>query len=100
MKKYHVYGLGNALVDINFEVHGSSLKELNIDKGVMTLIDAERELALLEALDGIKHHRACGGSAANTLITVAQLGGQGFYSCKVAADAAGNFFLTDLKKSG
>ncbi len=99
-KKYHVYGLGNALVDIIFEVSHDTIHRLNIDKGLMTLIDAERELKLLEELDGVKHHKACGGSAANTLITLAQLGGRGFYSCKVANDDAGDFYHQDLKSAG
>jgi hypothetical protein len=39
-KKYHVYGAGNALVDIEFQVSSELLQRLNIDKGVMTLVEA------------------------------------------------------------
>ena len=39
MKKYHVYGVGNALVDMEFEVEDSFLDLMRIDKGIMTLVD-------------------------------------------------------------
>jgi sugar/nucleoside kinase (ribokinase family) len=96
MKQFHVYGIGNALVDIDFEVSVATLERLNIAKGVMTLINEETHHLLLEELDGVKHLKACGGSAANTLFTLQQLGAKSFYSCKVGNDEAGNFFYHDL----
>lgn len=96
MTKYHVYGIGNALLDIDFEVSESTLERLKIDKGVMTLIDEERHHLLLEELDGIKHLKACGGSGANTLFTLSQMGSETFYSCKIGNDEAGDFFYRDL----
>ena len=39
----------------------------------------------------------CGGSAANSIIAVAQFGGSSYYSCKVANDESGNFYREDLK---
>lgn len=100
MKKYHVYGIGNALLDLDFEVSQATLKRLNIEKGVMTLIDEERHHFLLEELDGIKHLKACGGSMANTLFTLQQLGASTFYSCKIGDDEAGDFFYRDLISQG
>lgn len=100
MKPFHVYGIGNALLDIDFEVHESALERLKIEKGVMTLIDEATHHYLLEELDGIKHLKACGGSAANTLFTAQQLGAKTFYSCKVGNDEAGDFFHRDLLAHG
>jgi len=100
MKQFQVYGIGNALVDIDFEVCESTLARLNIAKGVTTLIDEHTHHRLLEELDGIKHLKACGGSAANTLFTVQQLGAKTFYSCKVGNDEAGDFFYRDLVLHG
>lgn len=96
MKEYHVYGIGNALLDIDFEVSEQTLERLNIAKGLMTLIDEPTHHRLLEELDGIKHLKACGGSAANTLFTLQQLGARTFYSCKIGDDEAGDFFHRDL----
>lgn len=100
MKQFHIYGIGNALLDIDFEISEQTIRRLNIEKGVMTLIDEHTHHQLLEELDGIKHLKACGGSAANTLFTFQQLGGKTFYSCKVGDDAAGDFFYRDLILQG
>lgn len=100
MKDFHVYGIGNALVDIDFEVSVHTLERLNIQKGLMTLIDEATHHKLLEELDGIKHLKACGGSAANTIYTLQQLGGKSFYSCKIGNDEAGAFFYRDMVLHG
>ena len=100
MKKYHVYGIGNALVDMEVEVEDSFLQEMNVEKGLMTLVDQDRQNELLNHISGIKHKRSCGGSAANSMIAVAQLGGRPFYSCKVANDETGDFYFEDLVRSG
>jgi len=98
--KHHVYGIGNALVDMDFKVTNETLTRLNVDKGVMTLIDETTHHDLLQKLDGTNHLRACGGSAANTLYTLQQLGAKTYYSCKVGDDEAGDFFYRDLAAVG
>lgn len=100
MKKFHVYAIGNALVDIDIEVSHNTLESFSIDKGVMTLIDEETHHRLLKELHGIKHVRACGGSAANTVHTLQQLGAKTFYSCKVGNDEAGHFYYKNLISHG
>ena len=100
MGKYNVYGIGNALVDMEFAVEDSFLKNNNIEKGLMTLIDEERHHELFRTLKSFHGKKACGGSAANTIIAVTQFGGKSYYSCKVASDDTGTFFLDDLKKCG
>ncbi len=100
MSEYHVYGLGNALVDIEIEIETEELTRIAVDKGVMTLIDEQRHEDLLDHVHGRAHHRACGGSAANTTIAVAQLGGNSFYSCRIGNDETGDFYLTDLHNEG
>lgn len=99
-KEYHVYGIGNALVDFDFEISESTINRLKIDKGVMTLIDEERHHYLLEELDGVKHLKAGGGSAANTIFTLQQMGANTFYSCKIGDDEAGDFFYRELISQG
>ena len=100
MSKYNVYGIGNALVDMEFAVGDDFLKENNIDKGLMTLIDETRQNDLFNALQSYDGKKACGGSAANTIIAVTHFGGQSYYSCKVSNDETGEFFLKDLKECG
>ncbi len=100
MKKYNVYGIGNALVDIEFEVEEEFFKANDIEKGVMTLVDEERQTKMVKAMDGERIKKQGGGSAANTMIGVSQFGGSGFYSCKVANDDYGQFYMKDLTKAG
>ncbi len=95
-KKYQLYSIGNALLDICYEVSDEFLQDNNLEKGVMTLIDTVEHNRLLEVLSNEKALHACGGSAANTAMMVAQLGADVFYACKVAADQAGSHFLDDL----
>ncbi|MDB9495612.1 adenosine kinase [Spirulina major CS-329] len=97
---YDVYGIGNALVDMEYEVTPEQLAALNIDKGVMTLVDELRQGEITAALKNLNPKKTSGGSSANTLVTVAQLGGKGFYSCKVANDETGGFFMADLLACG
>ena len=100
MQQYDVYALGNALVDMEYEVQDSDLKHLNIDKGVMTLVDEEHQLRIMRHLHEHHHHRGSGGSAANSIIALSQLGGRGYYACKVADDELGHFYVKDLKAGG
>lgn len=99
-KKYDLYGIGNALVDMEFEVHDEFFKKHNIDKGLMTLVDEDRQNYLMGALGEVPLKQQCGGSAANTVIANAQFGGKSFYSCKVSADAVGNFYFQNLQDNG
>lgn len=98
--KYDVYAIGNALVDMEFEIHDDFCVKHKIDKGLMTLVDEERQDYLLSALGNETNKRQCGGSAANTVIATAQFGAKGYYSCKVAKDSTGDFYLKDLIDSG
>ena len=95
--KYDLYGIGNALVDIEYQVPTEKLTELGIDKGLMTLIEEDRHHELIGQLGDLQHKKASGGSAANTVIACAQLGGKAFYSCKVSNDDFGDFYLEDMK---
>ncbi|MFN9173180.1 MAG: adenosine kinase [Synechocystis sp.] len=99
-RKYNVYGMGNALVDMEFEVTPDQLQGLGIEKGVMTLVEEERENELIAKLQAHKGKQSSGGSAANTMVAIAQWGGTGFYACKVGKDAAGEFYLKDLNYCG
>ena len=99
-KKYNVYGIGNAIVDIVTEVEHDFFEKNGIEKGVMTLVDEKRQLELMKVIDMQKSKMSGGGSAGNTIVAVNQFGGKSFYSCLVAHDALGKFFLEDLQRNG
>ena len=98
--KYDVYGIGNAIVDIITEVEYDFFSKNEVEKGVMTLVDERRQQHLMKAIDMNKSKLSGGGSAGNTVTAINQLGGKSFYSCLVAKDELGKFFLDDLKANG
>mgnify|MGYP000904077902 FL=1 len=75
MAKYDVYGIGNALVDMEYEVEVADLAALGIDKGVMTLVDEDQQSRMMDHLATRSHQRGSGGSAATSRIAVCQFGG-------------------------
>ncbi len=100
MSKYHIYAIGNALVDMEYAVEIEDLGILGIDKGVMTLVDERQQASIMNHLRDHHHQRGSGGSAANSVIAFGQLGGKGYYSCKVADDELGRFYMQDLIDGG
>ena len=100
MKNYDVYAIGNALVDIEYHASEANLKQLGIDKGVMTLIDQQRQHELMQQLGDTHEKMACGGSAANSIIALAQMGASTHFDCRVSNDQSGEFYARDLHDSG
>jgi sugar/nucleoside kinase (ribokinase family) len=87
-------------VDIVTEVDNDFFIKNEVEKGVMTLVDEKRQVHLMKAIDMKKSKISGGGSAGNTVVALSQLGGRSFYSCLVAHDELGKFFLDDLKHHG
>lgn len=100
MSKYDVYAIGNALVDIEYHSNPHKLVELGIEKGVMTLIDEQRQNSLIAQLGDSHESMTCGGSAANSIIALAQMGGSAHFDCRVSSDMTGQVFARDLHQSG
>lgn len=94
---YDLFGFGNALVDFEISVNEEELSKLEVKKGLMTLVEQERQKYLLQHVKGSIKKKSCGGSAANTIITAQQLGLSTYYACKVADDETGRFFYEDIK---
>ena len=100
MNKYNVFGVGNALVDFVTRAEDDFLKENKIRKGVMTLVDSADQSAVLEKLHNLNPLLRSGGSAANTMIGIANCGGTGCYTGKVSTDRYGAFYKEDMEKAG
>lgn len=95
---FDVTGIGNAIVDVLAHADDAKLAALGVDKGVMTLIDAQRaEQIYAQMGPGIE---CSGGSAANTIAGLAALGGKGAYIGKVRNDQLGDVFRHDLRSQG
>jgi sugar/nucleoside kinase (ribokinase family) len=98
--RYDAYVIGNAIVDIVTEVEYDFFTKNQVEKGVMTLVDEQRQLDLMKAIDMKKSKMSGGGSGGNTATALTQFGGKGFFTGLVAKDSLGNFFLEDLANNG
>lgn len=99
MKK--VIGIGNALVDVLAKVPGEDiLEELRLPKGSMQLIDTERYQSISRRLATMPTEQATGGSAANTILALANLGAEPGFIGKIGNDGYGRFFAENCRTHG
>ena len=90
--------VGNAIVDIVSQSSDETLRDLNIKKGSMNLIDeemAEKFLTLIKNPTIIS-----GGSAANTAVGFSSLGGEAFFVGQIGNDDYGDLFYRNINESG
>jgi len=99
-KKWDVFGVGNAIVDILAFVDDGFIREHDLNKGIMTLVDSERQAELMHAVSNQSLELRSGGSAANTMIGIVRSGGSCFYTGKISRDPNGEFYRQDLLDAG
>ena len=102
MQKFDVYGVCNPLVDLLSHVPDSLLKKLGIQKNIMHLVTLEQQQELLFALaeEQIPVEIAAGGSGANSMIGISQLGGTSAFSGKIGSDEHGKLYREKLEILG
>lgn len=99
--KMRTLGLGNALVDVLLRLDTDAvLDEVGIEKGGMDLIDREKMLAIREAQRRLEYTSAPGGSVANSMRAIAELGGKPGYIGKTGIDELAAFYEKELEKAG
>ena len=95
-----ILGIGNALVDISVKLPDEELlSELNVRKGSMNLIDAEKRKIVLDKIKHFAVTQTTGGSVSNTTLALRQMGESVGFLGKVGNDVYGNFYskeMTDL----
>ena len=96
--KYDVLGIGNAIVDVLAQVDDAFLDSEGLAKGGMALIDADRAAALGNTIDS--ERELSGGSVANTMVGLSDLGGRAAFIGKVGTDRLGEIFREELTKTG
>lgn len=99
-KNFDVFGVGNAIVDLLAMVPDDFIASQQLQRGGMTLMDTDRQASILHQLHDHKMELASGGSAANTMVAIAQSGGKGVYCGKVAHDTHGEFYRQDMEDAG
>ncbi len=96
MKTRHVCGLGNALVDILLELNESDFAPLGFERGTMRLVDHAEQTALLDKFHGKDPRLVSGGSVANSIIALSQLGGHGAFIGCVGDDRYGLHYSNEF----
>ena len=101
MAQQTILGIGNALVDILTQIPDDQiLEQLDLPKGTMQHVNAERSLAVGETMKQYGSAMAAGGSTANTMSGIAKLGLTAGYIGKVSDDERGRFFEEAMRQTG
>jgi len=98
--EYDVLGMGSALLDFIVQVDDAELEKFGLKKGGMQLIDEARSREILSRLEGRALEITPGGSSANTLAGISNLGGKGIFMGKVGYDEHGDRYIQDTARSG
>ncbi len=91
-----ILGIGNAIVDVICKVDESFIKENNLTKSTMKLVDESELKKLLSTLK--IEETVSGGSVANSIVGLSQLGNKVGFIGKVSDDQFGNKYEEGLKK--
>jgi sugar/nucleoside kinase (ribokinase family) len=100
MKEFDVCGLGNAIVDIFVEVADEEFATLGFERGTMRLVDIAEQRGLLDRLHARDPRLVSGGSVANSVIALSQLGGRGAFIGCVGDDRYGLHYQEEFTQLG
>jgi sugar/nucleoside kinase (ribokinase family) len=100
MKEFDVCGLGNAIVDLFVEVSDDELAALGYERGTMRLVDQAEQRGLLDRLHARDPRLVSGGSVANSVIALSQLGGRGAFVGCVGDDRYGLHYTEEFNQLG
>ncbi|MDI6703546.1 MAG: adenosine kinase [bacterium] len=98
--QYDVFGIGNALMDILIKVNDQELRDLDIKKGRVQLVNEEEAKEIQGKIKGKEIQMAPGGSSANTVSGVVNLGGKAAFCGKVGMDEYGIVYEQKMVKDG
>ena len=91
-----ILGIGNAIVDVICKVDDSFINQNNLTKSTMKLVD---EIEFKNLLSTLKiEETVSGGSVANSIVGLSQLGNKVGFIGKVSDDQLGNKYEEGLKK--
>src|ERR1700710_1296938 len=96
--KENVLGIGNAIFDVLVQTDESFLSRHGMTTGRMALIDEARALSIYQDMGPAIE--MSGGSAANTIVGVANLGARAAYVGKVRDDQIGRLYVHDIRAAG
>lgn len=98
MKRYHLCGMGNAIVDLFVEVTDEQFAALGFERGTMRLVDHAEQQTVLAKFAATDPRLVSGGSVANSVIGFAQLGGKAAYIGCVGDDKYGFHYQNEMSE--
>jgi len=100
-KAFDILAVGNAIIDVFSQCDDAFLNQHAIEKGGMNLVDAAASKSLLDTITALAPPQLIsGGSAANTAVGLAALGGKAAFVGRVHDDDLGAAFCCDIKAAG
>src|SRR3954462_10244364 len=96
--KYAVLGIGNAIFDVLVQTDEKFLADHGMTKGGMSLIDEARATSIYRYMGPATE--MSGGSAANTIVGIANFGARAAYVGKVKDDQIGRLYVHDIRAAG
>ena len=96
-KEIDLVGIGNAIVDIISNVEEEFIETNNLTKGTMSLISSDQSKSLLNKFK--LENQISGGSSANTVVCLSELGNNVQFMGRVKNDQFGNFFTIDIQSN-
>lgn len=94
----HVYGIGNPINDVIFEATDEDIRSLDLDKGIMRLVDAEERSRILDYFGDRPREVRSGGSCPNTVVALAGLGLSSALGGRVGADELGDAYINQIRE--
>ena len=95
-----IYGIGNPLIDIVISAMDDDLKELKLNKGIMELVDLDRQENIIKYFKEKEPQYFPGGSAPNTILACAGLGIPSLIAGKIGKDEFGKIYIDQVEKYG
>ena len=100
-KSYDILAVGNAIIDVFIQCDDDFLQRHAIEKGGMNLVDMAVSKSLMAAISAVTSPQLIsGGSAANTAVGLAALGGNAAFVGRVHDDELGAVFCRDINAAG
>ena len=100
LSKAAIFGIGNPLIDVVINVEDNDLKNLGVEKGIMHLVDENRQKEIMSYFKNMSPIYHPGGSAPNTLVACAGLEITGVISGKIGNDKFGEIYKSQVEKYG
>ena len=99
-KIFDVFGIGNPIIDFLVRVNEEEFRQCNLKKGMCHIMEENEIEPLFESIKGRDIVKRPGDATANTLNTIAQLGGNVVYTGKIGNDEYGTYYEKEIVRAG